>query len=549
MTEATQQTKRWEGQIVDGIFPLKKFLGETDHSAVFLTEYREGELKKAAIKLIAADPATAETKLSEWRTAAQLSHPNLLRVWRTGRCKLDGEELLYLVMEYAEENLADILPERPLTPEETRDMLSPVLGALGYLHSKGYVHGSLKPANILASGDQLKISSDAIARIGEAKSVPKRPGVYDPPEAISGMLTPASDVWSLGTTLVEVLTQRVPEWQPGPQREPLVPANLPAPFLEIARQCLRLEPHRRIGIADVAARLDAKVVVASAAAVGAGGSIAAVTLPAPMAPAAKAIVSQPIPARPRARPQPSQARGHAYGEARRKPRYIVPLIVGALVFAVILTIPRLLRRGPATAAVPTARGDSSGHSAAQKAAPSVAAVNPEKKSAQVNEVRQAPGTVSAANEKAARPSAQTPGADSLKSTEETPQPTAAAVTASASSSAVPAKPAAARKGAGGAKGEVLDQVLPDVSPKARDTIHGRVRVGVKVHVDAAGAVTDAQLDSPGPSKYFADLAQKAARRWAFTPPEVDGKSVESDWMLRFVFTQKDTKVTSTQITP
>ncbi len=101
-------------------------------------------------------------------------------------------------MEYAEEDLADILPQRALTPEETRDMLGPVLDALEYLHGKGFVHGDLKPANILATGDHLKLSSDAISRVGESQGGSRRVDAYDPPEAISGMLTPAADVWSLG---------------------------------------------------------------------------------------------------------------------------------------------------------------------------------------------------------------------------------------------------------------------------------------------------------------------------------------------------------------
>ena len=96
---------------------------------------------------------------------------------------------------------------------------------------------------------------------------------------------------------------------------------------------------------------------------------------------------------------------------------------------------------------------------------------------------------------------------------------------------------------------MLDQVLPDVPQKARDTIHGSVRVSVNVHVDAAGAVSGADLDSAGPSKFFADWALQAAKRWAFTPPEVAGKSVPSEWTLRFVFTPTDTKVTPKQTAP
>ena len=88
-----------------------------------------------------------------------------------------------------------------------------------------------------------------------------------------------------------------------------------------------------------------------------------------------------------------------------------------------------------------------------------------------------------------------------------------------------------------------------MSEKARATIHGKVRVSVKVDVDLSGGVSEAEFDSPGPSKFFADLALQAARKWAFTPPEVNGKSVASEWRLRFEFTPKDTKVAPTQTAP
>jgi hypothetical protein len=101
----TEASKQWEGQVVEGIFLLRQFLGGTDHSAVFLTDYNEGEPQKAVIKLFPADPATADLQISSWESAAQLSHPNLLRLLSGGRCKLQGNDLLYLVMEYAEEDL------------------------------------------------------------------------------------------------------------------------------------------------------------------------------------------------------------------------------------------------------------------------------------------------------------------------------------------------------------------------------------------------------------------------------------------------------------
>jgi len=549
----TEAAKQWEGQIVEGIFPLRQYLGGSDHSAVFLTEHDDGEPQKAAIKLFPADAATADLQLSSWEFAAILSHPNLLRLFRSGRCRVDGNDLLYLVMEYAEEDLSQILPQRALTPEETRDMLCPVLDALEYLHGKGFVHGDLKPANILASGDQLKLSSDTISRVGEAQGSLKRPGVYDPPEAISGKLTPAGDVWSLGTTLVEVLTQHLPEWQAGQNREPVVPTNLPAPFLEIARQCLRLEPQRRASIADIAGRLNSRAAVATASASvslsASSPGLSPVAMSGQVSPLTpQTIASLPVSPIAAARMQNSPHRPPPYRESGSRPRFLFPLIVGAVLFAAMLTVPRLFRHRPEAQLAPTmASQQRPSQPTVQKPAEPAVSSKPkttsETKPAASESASSAAPAVHGADQKAAQPVAP----ESLKQTSEKEQPPPPAASARSPESEEAAKPATG--GVGSAKGEVLDQVLPDVSEKARATIHGKVRVSIKVHVDPSGGVTGAEFDSPGPSKFFADLALQAARKWAFTPPEVNGKSVPSEWRLRFDFRPNDTKVTPTQTAP
>jgi len=99
------------------------------------------------------------------------------------------------------------------------------------------------------------------------------------------------------------------------------------------------------------------------------------------------------------------------------------------------------------------------------------------------------------------------------------------------------------------RGEVFRQVLPRVPQKARDTLRGIVRVSVRVSVDPAGAVVGAMLDSPGPSRYFANLALRAARRWEFEPPNVDGRDVSSEWILLFDFQSTGAKVIATQAGP
>jgi len=76
-----------------------------------------------------------------------------------------------------------------------------------------------------------------------------------------------------------------------------------------------------------------------------------------------------------------------------------------------------------------------------------------------------------------------------------------------------------------------------------------VVVSVRVAVDPAGAVVGATLDSPGPSRYFANLALQAARGWEFEPPNVDGRDISSEWILRFDFQNTGTKVIATQAVP
>src|ERR1700680_4866574 len=142
--------KTWEGRVVDGKFPLRHWLGGSEHSAVFLTERPGPPSSKAAIKLIAADGAHAERQLSRGRAAAELSHPHLIRIYEAGRCRLDNTPLLYVVMEYAEEDLSQILPQRPPAPAEVTDLLPPVLDGLSYLHNQRFIHGRIKPSNVLA---------------------------------------------------------------------------------------------------------------------------------------------------------------------------------------------------------------------------------------------------------------------------------------------------------------------------------------------------------------------------------------------------------------
>jgi TonB family protein len=263
MLEATQiaggqsvfeEAPKWEGHVLaNGNYRFRQYLGGSDHSAVFLTDIGVGQIRPPAIKLIAAHPGSADIQLARWKMAAKLSHPNLLQIFESGRCQLNGEELLFVLMENADETLAQILQQRTLMPSEASEMLKPTLEVLAYLHENGYTHGRLTPSNIMAFGEQLKLSSDSLCRTGAAALYQR--GAYDPPEAALEGLTPAGDIWALGMTMAEALTQRVPIWTDRLREEPTLPEGMPEPFADIARHCLRRDPRVRWTITQIKSSL------------------------------------------------------------------------------------------------------------------------------------------------------------------------------------------------------------------------------------------------------------------------------------------------------
>jgi TonB family protein len=256
--DMSESWQAWVSRTVDGRFPLLSYLGGSDHCAVFLTlAHGGGDAEKAAIKLIPADAADAEKQLLRCEKASELTHPNLIRIFAAGRCELEGRALLYVVQEYAEENLSQILPERALTAEEARAMLAPILRALQYVHDMGLAHGRIQPSNILAVAEEVKLSSDALGAVGERRRGGRATSAYDPPEAATDAVSTAADRWQLGMTLVEALTQRLAVWDRARRSVPEVPATVPEPFHEIAKHCLQVDPGKRWTIAEISDHLGA----------------------------------------------------------------------------------------------------------------------------------------------------------------------------------------------------------------------------------------------------------------------------------------------------
>ncbi len=453
--------RQWEGRTVAGKFPLREYLGSSNRSAVFLTERPEDLSRKAVIKLIAAGPHM-DVQAMRLKLASRLSHPHLLQIFESGTCELAGEQVLYVVTEFADETLSQILPQRALTPGETREMLQPMVQALAYLHENGFAHGHLKPSNILVVGEQLKVSTDSVCRSGVIDSVSENRPAYDAPEASREGCSPAGDVWSMGVVLCEALTRRLPVWTDRLQNEPSLPAGIPEPFADIASHCLRRDPKSRWTVSQIAAKF----------------------LPAPVSIQPRVekrrikLNKETIRLEKQKIKEKSQVIAKAGAEIIAKTRAKVGSHIYAIgmvaVVAIAIFVASIIRRPPAARNVSSVTEPV--EAAVEKPSP-----NPNRGSA-------------------GRGSKQTQSFASA--------------------------------------GQIVRQVLPNVTANALRTIHGKVRVTVRVHTDSAGNVARAEFVSSGPSRYFANHALEAAQDWKFA-----GSSANAHvWLLQFVFQRNGTSV-------
>lgn len=528
--------KHLEGQVVDGRYPLIELLGATQHSSVFRTECDEAPNRQAAIKLIPAPTGTSGAQLTRWRLAARFSHPALLRIFDMGRCEFEGRPMLFAVIELAEENLADILPVRCLSPGETDALLGPALDALGYLHGKGFIHGHLRPSNILAIGDQVKLSSDSIARIGEAAD-PHDPGdSYAAPEV---SLSAATDVWSLGIILVQCLTGRAPERALEGRHSVSIPASVPVPFFDLARHCLNPVPQRRWSVAQ----LQSAVVP--------GSSIVAPAQP-PESTATPAMDSSNVTSSAFVKPDAVAPvrRGFRLKKHYRLALAAVAAAAAAFVLGIVISGSSSDNTVTASAPIATAVTQSSS-SAAEKDVHNSAQMKP--RSAQRHDLAK-DSRNSAARTPSRSESSQSNARDDKSSRTEfarAEKPAPAVIISKVAPSTVATATAQPTSPASGdvIPGEVSRRALPRVPVSASNTIYGTVRVAVIVDVDPRGRVVQAKFDSPGPSHYFARLSMAAAQDWKFTPPHVDGNIVPSEWIIRFGYSKTDTTATATERHP
>jgi serine/threonine protein kinase len=518
----------WEGRTVDGKYALLEWLGGSGDHCAFLT-IRQGA-QRAVIKLIAAEGADADAYLTQWEAAKTLSHPHLMPVLETGRSAIDGVPLVYVITDHAEKVLSNFLPERALHAHEAKDFIEPVLDALSCLHANGFIHGHVKPSNILVSSGELKLSADNFLVAPGVPTPVRKSGAYDAPEVPNGTLTAKADTWSVGMTLLEALTQNPPVPGRYTDGDPVVPKTLPQPFFEIVRECLRSNPAQRYTIEMIKARLDS----------GPPASVAAkqpVTAPEPIPVAPKPIGRfEPL------EPFPQPALFADYEEESSTKSRVRPIVIGTLILLAVVAVvlvatnklkvswPLQSQSSHMTIPSPAQSQPSlNAPSDTQSAPPTNAAVSPAAASGGTPSAPAAPApsqSPAEASNKVHTPSTTSP-------VEQETEPPASQAPSDASSGAT-------------TKGAVAQRVVPSVSPGARESMHGPVTVEVRVFVDRNGTVSNAAYVTQGPGNYFARLSVRTAESWKFTPPQLHGHPEPSVWTLHFYFFHGSTEVTATE---
>ena len=174
--------------------------------------------RKVAIKVMS--PALAmgdgiERFKREARTAASLSHPNIIPVYGVHHT----DQLLYFVMKYVEGRPLDgIIRELGALPiPMTQAVLGQIASAFGYAHRRGVIHRDIKPANILIDDEGWAVVTDfGIAKVSDSKGLTVTglsvgTPTYMSPEQVAGdPVTPASDQYALGILAYEMLTGKPP---------------------------------------------------------------------------------------------------------------------------------------------------------------------------------------------------------------------------------------------------------------------------------------------------------------------------------------------------
>ena len=205
------------GTMVDSRYKIVSRLGSGGMADVFLAD-DEQLGRPVALKLLyqrfAEDPGFVERFRREAQAAAGLQHPNVVSVYDRGA--FDGT--YYIAMEYLPgRSLKQLIrAEAPLDPVRAIEITLQILRAARFAHRRGVIHRDLKPHNVIVDeADNAKVTDFGIARAGasdmtETGSIMGTAQYLSPEQAQGHAVSPASDLYSIGVVLYEMLTGRVP---------------------------------------------------------------------------------------------------------------------------------------------------------------------------------------------------------------------------------------------------------------------------------------------------------------------------------------------------
>ena len=270
----TYQAASKEGTRV-GAYKLVREIGHGGMGTVYLAE-RDDEhyQQQVAIKFIKpglGGDAIRKRFRNEMQILADLNHPNIARLLDGGQTV---EGVPYLVMEYVEGRPIDVFcDEAQLSIQERLKLFSTVCAGVQYAHQHLVIHRDIKPGNILVTTEGLpKLVDFGIAKLlddersdATATALPFMTPDYASPEQVRGVaVTTATDVYSLGVVLYELLTGRRPyRLKSGvahevaqaicadePRRPSSTQKRLHADLDNIVLMAMRKEPQRRYASAE-----------------------------------------------------------------------------------------------------------------------------------------------------------------------------------------------------------------------------------------------------------------------------------------------------------